>query len=320
MRHLHRPAAAFLLLAVVGETRAQFIFGPPIGGLGPISVNGFGFGHGRHKIDVFFGGPFNSGYYAPYSNWPVYGNAVTVVTVIAPPPPPQQLAVTPAELDVLRQLNMLPRERERDPDRDEPRPGVRIGPNKGPRNPNPPAPPEKLVPPPKEKPVEKLRDLPLPGPRPAATPRAEHERLVQLGKDAFAVHQYGRAAERFRQAIVADNQASAHFLRAQAEFTLGKYFDAVDALNAGLKLDPNWPTAPFHPQALYGPDGDDFAEQLQRLQNALARHPDDAVLLFLYAYQLWFDGRRNEALPLFQRAAAVAADRTAIEKFLQARP
>jgi tetratricopeptide (TPR) repeat protein len=244
---------------------------------------------------------------------------VTIVTVYAPPP---QLAVTPAELDVLRQLNLLPRDRERDrdrdPDRDEPVPGhVRIGPNKGPRNPNPPAPPEKLVPPVKEKPAEKPRDLPLPGPRPAATAKAEYERLIQLGKDAFAAHQFGRAAERFCQAIAADDQAPAYFLLAQAEITLGKYFDAVDALSAGLKLDPNWPTAPFHPQALYGPDGDDFTEQLQRLQNALARHPDDPVLLFLYAYQLWFDGWRNEALPLFQRAAAVATDKTAIERFLQ---
>jgi hypothetical protein len=307
------------MLAAIGEARAQFILGASIGGPSAISVGSFGFGHGRHRIEGYFAGSYNSGYYVPYSNCPPFGNSVTVVTVFAPPPPPQ-LAVTPAELDVLRQLNMLPRDRERDPDRDEPRPGVRIGPNKGPRNPIPAAPPEKLLPPPKERLAEKLRELPLPGPRPAATPRAEHERLVQLGKEAFAVHQYGRAAERFRQAIAADDQAPAHFLFAQAEFTLGKYFDATDALTAGLKLDPNWPTAPFHPQALYGPDGDDFTEQLQRLQNALARHPDDPVLLFLYAYQLWFDGRRNEALPLFQRAAAVAADKTAFERFVQAKP
>jgi hypothetical protein len=309
MRNLYRPAVLLLLLTSAGDTRAQFLLGIPFNGPGPILVGGVGFGHGRHRIDGFVTG----GYFAPY---PSYGSSVTIVTVYASPPP-SPLVVTPAELDVLRQLNMLPRDR--DQDRDEPRPPVRIGPNKGPRNPNPPAPPEKLVPPAKEKPVGKPRDLPLPGPRPAATPKAEHERLVQLGKDAFAAQQYGRAAERFRQALAADDQAPAHFLLAQAEFTLGKYFDAVDALEAGLKLDPNWPTAPFHPQALYGPDGDDFTEQLQRLQNALARHPDDPVLLFLYAYQLWFDGRRNEALPLFQRAAAVAADKAAIEKFLQSR-
>ena len=314
MRHLHRAAAILLLLTALGEARAQFIFGPGFGGPGSITIGGFGFGHGRHRIEGYFAGSYTSGYFAPYSNWPPPGNSVTVVTVIAPPPP--QVPLTPAELELIRQLNLLPRER--DLDREEPRPGVRIGPNKGLRNPMPPAPEEKPPPPLKEK----LRDLPLPGPRPAATRRAEHERLVQLGKEAFAVQQYGRAAERFRQAIAADDQAPAHFLLAQAGFALGKYFDAVDALSAGLKLDPNWPTAPFHPQALYGPEGDDFTEQLQRLQTALTRHPDDPVLLFLYAYQLWFDGRRNEALPLFQRAAAVAlpADKSAIEKFLQPRP
>src|SRR5207248_9425689 len=69
--------------------------------------------------------------------------------------------------------------------------------------------------------------------RPADNPREEHARLVQLGKEAFVAQQYGRAAERFRQAIAVMNDAPANFLLAQTEFALGKFFDAVDAIQNG---------------------------------------------------------------------------------------
>jgi hypothetical protein len=40
-------------------------------------------------------------------------------------------------------------------------------------------------------------------------------------------------------------------------------------------------------------------------------------LLFLLAYQLWFDGQQAEARKLFVRAAAVTPDKTFIDRFLQ---
>ena len=88
----------------------------------------------------------------------------------------------------------------------------------------------------------------------------------------------------------------------------------------GMRLEPDWPLANFRPVTLYGDNVTDLPEHLRRLENALNRHPDDAVLLFLYAYELWFDGRQDEARPLFQRATAVAPDRSFSERFLLARP
>jgi hypothetical protein len=41
-------------------------------------------------------------------------------------------------------------------------------------------------------------------------------------------------------------------------------------------------------------------------------------LLFLYAYELWFDGRRIEAIPLFRQARLMTADTTFIDRFLAA--
>jgi hypothetical protein len=43
-------------------------------------------------------------------------------------------------------------------------------------------------------------------------------------------------------------------------------------------------------------------------------------LLFLSAYHLWFDGRKEEAGPLFRRAMRGAADPGVIERFLRALP
>jgi hypothetical protein len=59
---------------------------------------------------------------------------------------------------------------------------------------------------------------------------------------------------------------------------------------------------------------------LRHLEETLARHPDDPVLLFLYAYELWFDGRKDEAWPLIQKAAEAAPGDAGIKRFLEFRP
>jgi tetratricopeptide (TPR) repeat protein len=144
--------------------------------------------------------------------------------------------------------------------------------------------------------------------------------LTVLGKDAFAGREYGRAARRFRQAIaVYPEEPLAHFLLAQAEFSLGRYVEAVAAIREGMRWRPGWPTAPFRAVDLYGVNAADFRGQQRDLEAALARYPQDTVLLFLLAYQMWFDGRQDEARPLFQRAAALGMDRQMIDRFLQAR-
>jgi tetratricopeptide (TPR) repeat protein len=145
--------------------------------------------------------------------------------------------------------------------------------------------------------------------------------LLALGRKAFAAQEYGRAAQRFRQATAAaPREALPHFLLAQALVVLGKYGEAVDAILAGMALRPDWPTARFGPRELYGPHADDYPRHLARLEQTLARHPDDPDLLFLYAYQLWFDGRKEEARLLFERALPRTADPGVINRFLRTLP
>jgi tetratricopeptide (TPR) repeat protein len=158
-------------------------------------------------------------------------------------------------------------------------------------------------------------------PGPPATPKdpkTAAARFIDLGDEAFKAQQYGRAERSFRRATEElPGYARACFLLVQARFALGKYAEAVAAIHAGMRLQPDWPQARFRPRELSEPHPQEFSEQLHRLADALARYPDDPVLTFLYAYELWFDNRKDEARMMFQRAKALAPDPSFSERFLQ---
>jgi thioredoxin-like negative regulator of GroEL len=150
-----------------------------------------------------------------------------------------------------------------------------------------------------------------------ADPQPERGDPLFMGRQAFAAQEYGRAARFFKQASDdhPDN-AAAYFLLAQAQFALGKYRDAVASIHAGLRLDKEWPASRFKPVALYGVNAGDHAEHRAQLQDALKRQPNDAVLLFLSAYQLWFDGQEDEARRLFGQARKLVTEPRFIDLFL----
>jgi hypothetical protein len=194
---------------------------------------------------------------------------------------------------------------------------------------NRPAVPEENPPPPAKPPEKKAEPEKKPRPRreaprrplPEEDPQGENARLLEAGKAAFAAAEYGRAADCFGRAVaIAPREPLAHFLFSQTLFTQGKYPAAVDALVAGLAVAPDWPTKPFRPLDLYGANVADYSEHLRRLADALREHPDDPDLLFLDACQLWFDGRRDEARLLFERARRRGANPLAIDSFLRALP
>jgi hypothetical protein len=175
--------------------------------------------------------------------------------------------------------------------------------------------------PPAAKPPPKPPAPPAP-PKLPEDPQAAAALLMADGQQAFHNQEYGLAAQRFRRAAVTDRKsARARFLLAQALFALGKYPNAVGAIYEGMDLDLNWPRNPFRPRLdLYKGNEAAFTEQLQELKAALDKSPDNRFLLFLYGYQLWFDGQQLEAVVLFQRARAVTVDTTYIDRFLRAAP
>jgi tetratricopeptide (TPR) repeat protein len=110
----------------------------------------------------------------------------------------------------------------------------------------------------------------------------------------------------------------APFLLAQAQFALGKYFDAVHAIQAGMDRRKDWPTARFGARELYGGNEGDFRDHLKRLEEAAEAQPRDRFLLFLLAYELWFDGKRERAAIIFRRAKKLTRNPAYIDPFLTA--
>lgn len=195
-------------------------------------------------------------------------------------------------------------------------------------------PPDRPRPPDKadmRKPAEPgMREPPAAGPwgipdRPvprAPNPNApENERLIGLGKLAFADREFGRAERRFQQATQAAPQDALGYVHlAQAQFALGRYREAVASIRAGLRLKPTLPISGFRARTLYGQHIDALVEHLKALEDVVGRRKDDPVLLFLLAYQLWFDGRQEEARPIFQRALPLVAEPAFIQLFLKMQP
>jgi Flp pilus assembly protein TadD len=326
--------ALVLLLAISGLTPSPA--GPPVY-LGPSGV-GISFGRGRIAGSIYFGN-YGPAYYAPIGYYvPMYAS------VPFHAPPPQQVVIVPRiQVTVVPAPEPPPVSDLRDedyPDKIIIRPGQKTV--RGPARPAEPPPmpaepvrpprPEDRQPPPmprEPEPIEpkapwwpQLPPVPeRPAPKPADPKAPLAQQQLDLGKQAFAdpLAEYARAERRFQQAIEADpKQPLAHFYLAQAQFALGKYREAVASIHAGLRLQPTWPMGLFKARELYGPNAEEFAGHMERLQTALARQPNDPVLLFLYAYQLWFDGRRDDARPYFQRALPRVAEPRFIEMFLQA--
>jgi hypothetical protein len=319
-------------LVVVENAPAQFIC-PPFGG--PFSAPGIGVGNGfgvhyhgrRLTISGFLGdrGFYYSGAGVPaYPYGPVTRVTVQYVTPIYAPPPPVRFlgAGRPADDDVSGiDLDLVPAKKPVDAPKPPPPPpfeipgGVDVSVPKKPVRPDDPPPELKVKP-------EPPRPGPAPLPPPKNNPVEEAARLVNLGLAAFANQEYGIAALRFRQATDMDPElARAHFLAAQANLTLGKYKEAVSAIEQGMRRRLDWPKTDFNPRKdLYKGLEPDFVEHLERLHEAQKKSPDNPTYLFLHAYALWFDGRQAEAVPLFQRARAKTADPTYIDAFLKAAP
>jgi hypothetical protein len=291
-------------------------------------------------------GSFSRGYWYPNSYSPFgYGSSITVATIYPYNPSPTIVIVQPSSRADREEMEPEPAPREREAPKqapppkpmdpfepvEKPLPGVPAGgfrPVMPQDRPQPFMPRAEEEPKPRDKPpgdAGRLFDpfrigIPLP-PAPETHPADEKKRLVKLANHAFAEQQYGLAAERLKQALAAvPDDGETYFLQAQCYFSMGKFREAVDAIENGLHWQKDWPSWDFKPRFLYGGNESDFTDALQILDDALTRLPNDPVLLFLKAYQLWFDGRRAEAIPLLRHAAAVGSDIAAIQKFLQTQP
>jgi hypothetical protein len=184
--------------------------------------------------------------------------------------------------------------------------------------PPPPAPAKKAAPP-AAKPAPPPAPEKPPPPRPAE-PLDESRRLLELGLTAFTFQLYGLAARRFDQAAEAEpTQAIPYFLLAQAYVAVGKYKEAVAAIESGMAREPNWPLSRFQPRVdMYAGIEDEWLAHKKQLADVQAQHPNQPTYLFLKAYEWWFDDQRQEAALLFARAQALDPNNRVIAAFLKA--
>jgi tetratricopeptide (TPR) repeat protein len=142
-------------------------------------------------------------------------------------------------------------------------------------------------------------------------------KAVESGRIAFGSGEYGRAMELFRKAADQNpNDPVIYYLLAQTQFTVGKYKEAVASLSAGMTLKGDWSAAKFEPRNLYGNKPELFDDHLNQLRGALVQFADDASLNFLLGHQLWFDGKREEAMPFLMKAKAAPRGASPAELFL----
>lgn len=153
---------------------------------------------------------------------------------------------------------------------------------------------------------------------PPADPKSRGVFYVKQAQSAFRAGWYGVATEQLEAATRADPaQPLPWFLLAQVRLARGHYREAVLAIQAGMKLAPDWPATPFKLGQLYGEDPKLYAEHLSKLKAAQQHQPDDPLLAFLLGYQYWFLGERAAAVKLLRQASAAVRDNDIIERFLQ---
>lgn len=141
------------------------------------------------------------------------------------------------------------------------------------------------------------------------------KQYAAAGTRLFNTGSYRRAAERLREALLYNkNEATHHFLLAQALFASRDFPEAAQAVRNGLKLNPDWLELDFDVRALYK-DADEILPQLAALAGQLQANPLDRDALFLLGYQLFVTDQKEKARVLLEQSARLERDDTPLKPF-----
>ncbi|MBL8725201.1 MAG: tetratricopeptide repeat protein [Planctomycetes bacterium] len=155
-----------------------------------------------------------------------------------------------------------------------------------------------------------------------AEPEAPANRLarkyIELGDYYFQAGRFREAADAYARArTYAPEDATVHFVLADAAFATGDYPFAAFLIGEALRLDPSLATADADKRLFYA-DIRQFEAQLQQLDDHLAAKPYDAQAHLVRGYNLRFSGRSEAAVAAFQRVLQLVPDHPAARLFLQA--
>lgn len=133
----------------------------------------------------------------------------------------------------------------------------------------------------------------------------------KAGRFSDAVGAYGKARS------YAPEDASLHFVLADAVFAEGDYLYAAFLIGEGLRLDPGMAAASTDKRTFYG-DAATFDAQMAALDRHLERRPDDALAHLVRGYNLRFSGKPVEAITAFRRVLELDAGNRPARTFLDA--
>jgi tetratricopeptide (TPR) repeat protein len=131
---------------------------------------------------------------------------------------------------------------------------------------------------------------------------------TQLAGVYRGLGRWDRAVPALEDAVaLAPHSAELHCELADAYQGLGRIGDARAAFRRALQLDPDHPDALFGLGVLLSQDGDDSAQQEagECLRRAVAAQPDNPATYLVFGQLLAKQGRKDEALGLFDRAGRV---------------
>ncbi|MDX2037925.1 MAG: tetratricopeptide repeat protein [Isosphaeraceae bacterium] len=164
---------------------------------------------------------------------------------------------------------------------------------------------------------------PRPAPAPAvrrAPPRpspAKRSELVTLGDRLFRAKNLKRAEERYVQAVRADPNSAAPYVRlALIELERGNHARAADHFRSAQAAEPGWLLDSGDVQAVYA-EPEDFAAVIRRLETWVQGHPDDRDAWLALGAELYLSGRVARAHDIFLRLSDRKTDET-ITAFLDA--
>jgi tetratricopeptide (TPR) repeat protein len=138
-------------------------------------------------------------------------------------------------------------------------------------------------------------------PEAASTPTSLAAQYIALGDFYFKNDRFDAAAEAYAKARThVPNDASIHFVLADAVFANGDYHYAAFLIAEAIRLDPAMVTADVDKRSFYS-DEKLFETQLEALQTHCTKNPYDAWAQLVLGYNLRFSDRPTRSVAAFRR-------------------
>ena len=149
------------------------------------------------------------------------------------------------------------------------------------------------------------------------TPETLAVNYIELGDFYFENDRFDAATEAYAKAReYAPEDASVHFVLADATFANGDYHYAAFLISEAVRLDPTIVTAKVDKRTFYS-DPKLFETQLEALQAYCKAKPYDAWAQLVLGYNLRFSDRPTRSIAAFRRVMQLDADNPPANAFLR---